>query len=50
MNTVLVQYGHSVRIKQYTKILNTKYAVKAEISMKTKPFNDSAKFLAFSAG
>ena len=29
--------------KQYTKNLNAKYAVKAEISMKTKSFNDSVK-------
>ena len=35
MNTALVQYGHSVRTKQYTKNPNAKYAVKAEISMKT---------------
>ena len=34
MNTVLVQYYHPVRTKQYTKNLNTKHAVKAEISMK----------------
>ena len=50
MNTVLVPYGHSVRKKQYTKIRNAKYAVKAEILMKTKSFDDSAKHLAFSAG
>ena len=31
MNTVLVRYGHSVPKKQYTKKLNAKYAVKAEI-------------------
>ena len=43
MNTVLVQYGHSVRKKHYTKNPNAKYAVKAEISMKTKLFNDLAK-------
>ena len=36
--------------KQYTKNPAAKYAVKAEISMKTKSFNDSAKRLAFSAG
>ena len=29
---------------------NAKYSVKAEISMKTKSFNDSAKRSAFSAG
>ena len=50
MNTVLVRYGHSVHKKQYTKNPNAKYVVKAEISMKTKSFNDSAKRLAFSAG
>ena len=50
MNTVLVRYGHSVRKEQYTKNLNAKHAVKAEILMKTKSFNDSAKRLAFSAG
>ena len=35
--------------KQYTKKKNpnAKYAVKAEISMKTKPFNGSAKRSAF---
>ena len=38
MNTVLVRYGHSVRTKQYTKNPNAKYAVKAEISMKTISF------------
>ena len=48
MNTVLVQYGHSVRTKQYTKNPNAKYAVKAEISMKTISFNNSAKRSAFS--
>ena len=32
------------------KITNEKYAVKAEILMKTKSFNDSVKRLAFSAG
>ena len=50
MITVLVRYGHSVRKKQYTKNPNAKYAVKAEISMKTKSFNDSAKRSVFSAG
>ena len=50
MNTVLVQYGHSLRTKQYTKNPNAKYAVKSEISMKTISFNDSAKRSAFSAG
>ena len=50
MNTFLVRYGHSVRKKkQYTKKTNVKYAVKAEISMKTKSFNDSAKRSAFSS-
>ena len=39
MNTVLVRYGHSVRKKLYTKHPNAKYAVKAEILMKTKSFN-----------
>ena len=34
MNTVLVRNSHSVRTKQYTKNLNGKYKVKAEISMK----------------
>ena len=34
----------------YTKNPNAKYAVNAEISMKTKSFNDSAKRSAFSAG
>ena len=48
MNTVLVIYGHSVRTKQNTKKQNAKYAVKAEISMKTIMFNDSAKRSAFS--
>ena len=42
MNTVLVRYGRSLRTKQYTKNPNTKYAVKAEISMKTILFNDMA--------
>ena len=42
MNTVLVQYGHSVRTKQYTK-QNARHAVKAEISMNMISFNDSAK-------
>ena len=50
MDTILVRYGHSVRTKQYTKNPNAKYAVKAEISMKTTSFSDSAKRLAFSAG
>ena len=52
MNTVLVRYGHSVRKKTYIKNPNAKYAMKAEIhvSMKTKSFNDSAKYSAFSAG
>ena len=50
MNTVLVRYNHSVLKKQYTKNPNAKYAVKAEISMKTKLFNDSAKHSAFSTG
>ena len=50
MNTVLVRYGHFVHKKQYTKNLNAKYALKAEKSMKTKSFNDSAKRSAFSAG
>ena len=37
--------------KQYTKKkTSAKYAVKAEISMKTKSFNDSAKRSIFSAG
>ena len=49
MNTVLVRYCLSVRKKQYTKNPNAKYAVKAEISMKTKSFNDSPKRSAFSA-
>ena len=49
MNTVLVRNGHSLRTKQYTKNPNAKYAVKAEISMKTISFNDSAKRSAFSA-
>ena len=39
MNTVLVRYGHSLRTKQYTKNPKAKYAVKAEISMKTISFN-----------
>ena len=50
MNTVLVRYGHSFRTKQYTKNPKAKYAVKAEISMKTISFNDSAKRSALSAG
>ena len=50
MNTALSQFGNPVRKKQHTKNRNTKYAVKAEISMKTKSFNDSAKRSAFSAG
>ena len=50
MNTVLVRYGHSVRKKQCTKNPNAKYAVKAEISMKIKSLNDSAKRSAFSTG
>ena len=50
MNTVLVRYGHSVRTKQYAKNQYTKYAVKAEILMKTILFDDSAKRSAFSAG
>ena len=50
MNTVIVRYGHSVRTKQYTKKKpNGKYEVKAEISMKTISFKDSAKHSAFSA-
>ena len=47
MNTVLVRYGRSVRKKKYTTNPNTKYSVKAEISMKTKLFNDSAKHSTF---
>ena len=47
MNTVLVRYGHSRRTKQYTINPNAKYAVKAEISMKTISFNNSAKRSAF---
>ena len=50
MNTVLVQYGYSVRTEQYTKNPNAKITVKAEISMNTKLFNGSAKFSAFSPG
>ena len=50
MNTVLVRYGHSLCTKQNTKKPNAKYSVKAEISMKTISFNDSAKRSAFSAG
>ena len=50
MNTVLVRHGHSLCTKQYTKNPNAKYAVKAEIAMKTISFNDSAKLSAFSAG
>ena len=34
----------------YKKNPNEKYAVKAEISMKTKSFNDSAKRSAFFVG
>ena len=49
MNTVLVQYGHFVGTNQYTNNPNAKYAVKAEISMKTI-FNNSSKRSAFSAG
>ena len=48
MNTVSVQYGHSVCTKHILKNLNAKHAVKAEISMKTKSFNGSAKCSAFS--
>ena len=50
MNTHFVHYGHSVRTKQYTKHPNAKHAVKAEISMKTILFSDSAKRSAFSTG
>ena len=50
MNTLLVQYDHSFRTKQYTKNPNAKYAAKAEISMKTISFKDSAIRSAFSAG
>ena len=50
MNTLLVRYDHSVRTKQYTKNPNAKYAVKAEISIKTISFKDSAKRSAFPAG
>ena len=50
MNTVFVRYGQSIRKKQYTKNPNARYALKAEISMKTKSFNNSAKPLAFFAG
>ena len=48
MNTVLARYGHPVHTKQYTKNPNAKYAVKAEISMKTISFNDSAFSILFS--
>ena len=34
MSKLLVRYGHCVCVKQYTKHLNTKHAVKAEISTK----------------
>ena len=54
MNTVLVRYGHSVHKKKTIykkkKNPNAKYAVKAEISMKTKSLKGSAKRSAFSAG
>ena len=50
MNTIFERYGHSVRSKQYTKKTNAKHAMKAEISLKTISFSDSAKRLAFSAG
>ena len=49
MDTILVQYRHSSRTKQYTKNPNAKYAVKAEIWIKTVSFSDSAKPSAFSA-
>ena len=35
--------NHSVRTIQYTKSLNAKHTVKAEISVKTISVNDSAK-------
>ena len=39
-----------VKKQKNKKNPNAKYAVKAEISMKTKSSNDSAKRSAFSAG
>ena len=48
MNTVLVRHDHSVHKIKYTKNPNAKYAMKAEISIKTKFFNDSVKHSAFS--
>ena len=50
MNTILVRYGYYVRTKRYEKTPNAKHAVKAEISMKTKSFDDSAKRSALSTG
>ena len=41
---VLVRYGYYVRTKRYEKNPNAKHAVKAEISMKTKSFNDGETF------
>ena len=51
MNTVLVRYSNYVRTKRYEKKNpNAKQAVKAEISMKTKSFNDLAKHSSISRG
>ena len=49
MNTVFVRYGHSVHKNNIQKKTNSKYALKADISMKRKSFNDSEKRSAFSA-
>ena len=53
--TVIVRCDHPVHTKQYSKNLNAKYAVKAEISMKTISmktisFNISVKCSTFFAG
>ena len=46
MNTAFMPYSHYAHTKQYTKSLNAKYAVKAEIliiTMMTITFRDLVK-------
>ena len=50
MNTALVRYVYYVRTNDMKIDTNAKHAVKEEISMNTKLFNDFSKRSALSAG
>ena len=50
MNTVVVWYGHPVRTKQYTKNMNAKHAVKADISFFDIVENDIVQWLGAMVG